>query len=86
MGVNLSEYIIHLLTKAMTGEDKHCPSCPELETKVACLESALEMYEGLAHPFLDALEEGIFLNEMQFYPNSPFEILEILLSQFKPKQ
>lgn len=85
MGINLSDYIMHVLTMAMSGKHEPCPNCNELEAKIAGLESVVEMYEELAHPFLDALEEGIFLNEQQFYPKSRFEILEILLSQFKPK-
>ncbi len=89
MGLNLSDYIMHVLTKDISGQDKEMNEAKsgmkQLEKENNTLQKKLTKYEDLAKPFEKLLGQTIEINGQPMLIESAFDILKLMSQTFKIK-
>ena len=89
MGLNLSDYIMHVLTKSMSGQDKELvetkSGLKRLEKENNALQKELTKYEALANPFEKLLGQTIEMNGQPMLIENAFDILKLMSQTFKIK-
>ena len=88
MGLNLSDYIMHVLTRDMSGQNKELEEAKsafnklEIENKSMKLE--LAKFEALAEPFIELIGQTVDLEEGQSIEiEKPFDALRLMSLTFK---
>ena len=89
MGLNLSDYIMHVLTKSMSGQDKKLDEAKsgikQLEKENHALQKELAKYEVLVKPFEKLLGQTIDMNGQPVLIENAFDILKLMSQTFKIK-
>ncbi len=89
MGLNLSDFIMHVLTKSMSGQDKekeeNKTGLKLLEKENSTLQKELNQYKALAKPFEKLLGQAIELNGQAVQIETAFDVLKLMSQTFKLK-
>lgn len=89
MGLNLSDYIMHVLTKDMSGQNKELEEVKsgfnklEKENKSVTLE--LAKFEALAEPFSGLIGQTVDLQGKSTQIQNAFDVLQLMSQTFKIK-
>jgi hypothetical protein len=87
MGVNLSDYIGHVLTKDMSGQNdpKQSEEYKELMKKQQKLQAELSRFQAIAEPFKEWLNKEVIISGRQYHFQHSAEMLEYIVKSFKIK-
>lgn len=86
MGLNLSDYILHILTKEMSGQHGDVDRIAELKSENEGLKMEVQQYEVLAEPFKDAIGNTMEVNGQSHYIEEPYDVLWAMAQSFKIKE
>ena len=85
MGVNLSDYIMHILTKETSGNKETCTECQALKGQMVEVRSELQKYEDLAEPFRHMLDEPVEVGDKSYNLKTTYHIFWLMAQTFKTK-
>lgn len=85
MGVNLSDYIMHVLTKGMSKQEATCAQCAELNKKMEALKNELDQYEKLSQSFRSLLGKQVTIEDETYRISKTYDIFWLMAQSFKTR-
>lgn len=87
MGLNLSDYIMHILTMEMNEDRrKTCEKCPPLEERVQKLQIILDRYEQLSQQFRGLIGKNVTINDESYRISETYDIFWLMSQTFKTRE
>lgn len=87
IGLNLSDYIMHVLTKSMSGQDNDVEGFKsksnQLEKENQALKKEIAKYQALSKPFESMIGECFEINGQPMPIENAFDILKLMSQTFK---
>ena len=87
MGLNLSDYIMHVLTKDMSGQNKELEEVKsgfnKLEKENKSVKLALAKFEALAEPFNGLIGQTVDLQGKPTQVQNAFDVLQLMSQTFQ---
>lgn len=86
MGLNLSDFIMHVLTKKINGDYATCQECEKLQSQLEEKGAEVLRYEQLAEPFSKAIGTEITINGKTVLIKNSYDILAAISQNFKTRE
>lgn len=89
MGINLSDYISHVLTRELSGQNITdviaTPEYKALAIDIKNLKAALQYYESLAEPFKHLIGQEVTVQNKKYALQKSSDIFWLMAQTFKTK-
>ncbi|MEO1259856.1 MAG: hypothetical protein AAFZ15_13770 [Bacteroidota bacterium] len=76
-------YIMHILTREMSGQKGPCVNCKQLTNKIQKLELELKKFEQLSQPFRDMIGKSTTVNDEIYRIENTYDIFWLMSQSFQ---